>query len=330
MTPFSPEDLNELAAGYVLGDLTSEESALFQQCLQQDSALQLRVTQLEKTLGTMALGMPAQAAPQGLRSRIMQTADEAKVPPGTSFNVPHCLSPDSQGHLYHQRGFSFAAFWSGRALLRKRLLLWGGGAALIAIAFGVQRHHLQQQIAMLQTALSQKQGSPALSVVQQPLPVEATLIVEAPADVLAEQWPGLRHLRDDYRRSRSEMTGPEENRLQDGRIMPIRLREHLKPSPTMPRLVEPIEDVEAQFLAVTPCEMGETEGLRMTYLLDQKTPVSVYKLKQGGEFPHPGTEAMSLQSAEGLSMILWEDGAFLYALVSDLPVNRLKKLSIIS
>lgn len=323
MTPFSSEELNELAAGYVLGDLTSEEAALFQQRLQEDALLKARVAQLQKTLGMMALGVPSQEPSSSLRSRILQTVDPTASP------SPKKISKGSNQTHPDMRGwFTAPKYHLGR---RSRWIGWGVGATVIAIAFSAQQHQLQQQIAMLETALSHQQPWPAYHPAKPlPFPAETTLTIEAPAELLAQQWPGLQRLSQDHQQSHIQDLKPGQRTSQETDATPKQQFKHLTPSLTMPRLVEQSEDIEAQFLGMTPCQMGKIQGLRMTYLLDQKTMISVYKLERGEEFPLPGTKTMSLQNPEGLSMVLWEKDSFLYAIVSDLPINRIKDLVIAS
>lgn len=338
MTPFSPEELNELAAGYVLGDLNSAESALFQQQLQQDATLQIRVAQLQKTLAMMALGIPSQETPPSLRSRIMQTVESptplssAPLQPDwdQAASSPPVIPNQNEKTQPHPQSSEWATSpqqYFGRGY---RWILWGAGAALIAIALGTQQYQLKQQIAMLETALSQQQSwSAAIPERDILLPAETTLTLEAPAELVTQQWPGLQHLSQDHQQSHIQDPRSGNVNLQTNQqAVPQKLLDRLMPSSTMPRLVEKSRNVEAQFLTITPCKMGKIQGLRMTYLLDPKTTVSVYKLYPGEELPHPGAEAMSLQSAEGLSMVLWEEDTFLYAIVSDLPINRLKKFTI--
>ena len=322
MDPFSAEELNELAAGYVLGDLTSEEAALFQQQLQQDAALQARVAQLQQTLSMMAWAVPSQETPPGLRSRIMQSLDS------TASRSTGIIKDERRSNHPAIRGWIAAQ--QNRLGRGSRWILWGTGAAFIAIALGMQQYQLKQQIAMLETALSQQQPDSNTTPVREiPLPAGTALTMEAPAELLAQQWPGLQSLSQDHQQSHLQDPGPGQAKdLPNSDGIPKQLLERLTPSPAMPRLLEKTGEVEAQFVKITPCKMGKIQGLRMTYLLDQQTPVSVYKLEHGEDLPQPGAEAVSLQSTAGLSMILWEEDTFLYAIVSDLPVNRLKNLTI--
>jgi anti-sigma-K factor RskA len=74
------EALQLLVAGYVLGDLSSEEAAAFEQLLASDPAIAAEVMQLQSSL-EMAYA-PAEVAPSAeLRSRILENAQISAAPP---------------------------------------------------------------------------------------------------------------------------------------------------------------------------------------------------------------------------------------------------------
>lgn len=74
----SSEHQQELIAGYVLGDLSSEEAAQFQQLLAQDPAIATEVVQMQQVL-ELAYAPLEIAPPNHLRSAIVATATNRPV-----------------------------------------------------------------------------------------------------------------------------------------------------------------------------------------------------------------------------------------------------------
>lgn len=67
----SPEHLEELIAGYVLGNLCSEEAEEFKQLLAEKPELIQEVNQLQEVLGLLPYALPEITPPQHLRSAIV-------------------------------------------------------------------------------------------------------------------------------------------------------------------------------------------------------------------------------------------------------------------
>ncbi len=86
-TPLSPQELQELVAGYVLGDLTSAEAETFQTLLAEMPELQAEVISLQETLAMMPYGLD-EVEPQGsLRSQILSAA-QAELSPSVARRQP--------------------------------------------------------------------------------------------------------------------------------------------------------------------------------------------------------------------------------------------------
>jgi anti-sigma-K factor RskA len=74
-----PDEIQEQAAGYVLGDLDSAERQQFEQKLRQDPALQAIVGSLQHSFGGLAHSSPLQAAPTGLGDRILVAFEQSQA-----------------------------------------------------------------------------------------------------------------------------------------------------------------------------------------------------------------------------------------------------------
>jgi anti-sigma-K factor RskA len=72
--PLTPQTIETLAAGYVVGDLDRNEVAAFEELLRENPALAEEVNQLQTTLNRVAYDLNSVAPPTHLRSAILAAA----------------------------------------------------------------------------------------------------------------------------------------------------------------------------------------------------------------------------------------------------------------
>ncbi|MEM6253839.1 MAG: hypothetical protein AAF821_13050 [Cyanobacteria bacterium P01_D01_bin.156] len=104
-TPMSPQEIQELAAGYVLGDLTSAEAATFKTLLATMPELQTEVAALQEALAMMPYGLDEVKPGGALRSQILSTAQVELSPvlprvskaPGAAPRRPRAISTVAAG-----------------------------------------------------------------------------------------------------------------------------------------------------------------------------------------------------------------------------------------
>lgn len=131
------EHLENLLAGYVLGDLTPEEVAEVKQLLENNPELLAEVDQLQSTLALLPLSLPSDALPpQHLQSKILQAAQTDA--PGNV--IPLQRTARRMG----TRPWKWA-------------IVMGSSAALASVVFGIQTYQLQQRLADAQTKNRQLQ-----------------------------------------------------------------------------------------------------------------------------------------------------------------------------
>jgi len=122
-------DLEELLAGYVLGNLDEEELIWLNQELLRDPSLREQISELESALNLMSSTLPADFPKSDLRSQILQ-----RVTPS---------------------GFAFRSRW---------LWLISALSALLALGLGVNNFNLRQQIVLKDNYLEQQQKLVSLLV----------------------------------------------------------------------------------------------------------------------------------------------------------------------
>lgn len=79
--PSRPDNWQELMAGYVLGDLSSQEAETFKRLLESDPDLILEVNQFQEVLALMPYALPEQDPPEHLRSAILDAAQTSPQSP---------------------------------------------------------------------------------------------------------------------------------------------------------------------------------------------------------------------------------------------------------
>ena len=136
MADFNPQDnFQELLAGYVLGNLSSEEAEEFQQRLADHPELEEEVYQLQEILATLPYGLPEAHLRAELRASVLDCAQADKVVPLAK------PSPSSTPKR-------LSNVWQWVSV----------GAAAAAIAIGVSNYQLQQQLSSAQTTIAQQQS----------------------------------------------------------------------------------------------------------------------------------------------------------------------------
>ncbi|MBW4643815.1 MAG: anti-sigma factor [Goleter apudmare HA4340-LM2] len=131
---FSSESLEELVAGYVLGDLDSEEVAELEQLIAQNPELVKEIAQLQEVMALIPYELPEVQPSPALRSAILASAQTNNNP------------------VRRQRWFS---------------LPWGQiVAALVALAFGIDSYRLRQELQYTHTQLAHQ--TEIIAILQQP------------------------------------------------------------------------------------------------------------------------------------------------------------------
>lgn len=300
--PLTPHEIKELAAGYVLGDLSSEEAEQFQTCLAQMPELAVEVAALQEALAMMPYGLPEEKPQPQLRSQILAAAQTEHDQP------PQVASVSSRTARIQPR-------WPW---------VMSSIAAGLAIALGVSTLRLTAQVRALQAQLQTQ-----LANTEQAETTPEVII--SPANSGGDPTAsGLSWILQDHRQSLSNPDGPVDFVAQQPADIPQQLQGFQTTVAALPLL--PAN--QGKLLGGSNCQVGETNGLRLTYQLSANQKVSAYQLPfdddqfpQLNQFPEFQLSYVTLYQADGTGIVIWRDDAYLYALVADLPPADLQALA---
>ncbi|MEB3295044.1 MAG: anti-sigma factor [Synechococcales bacterium] len=132
------QDWSEMLAGYVLGDLSSEEVIQVQRYLADHPDAVTQLEDLQNTLALLPLGLPDVELPEGLRAQILTAAT------GDTLLAAHTQNAEQ----IQDKVIDLDPARSHRPSSHRRnwLPIAGGLAASLIAALGVQNYQLQQQM----------------------------------------------------------------------------------------------------------------------------------------------------------------------------------------
>ena len=275
--PLSPQEIQELAAGYVLGDLTSAEAEMFQALLADMPELQTEVASVQEALAMMPYGLEEVNPERGLRSQILSAASAELLP----------QSPVPQ----KRRRFQPRLSWAMSTV-----------AAGLAIVCGVATLHLSGQVRLLRAQYPQTELGGGIN----------------------QTWSGLSQLLQDHQRSMGNPDGPVDFVVNQPDEIPGLLKGFQTTVSALPLL--PTQ--KGVLLGGSNCQLGQTQGLRLTYRLGADQTVSAYQLVVAEEeVPEFQSAQITMQQPDGTGVVLWRDDDYLYALVAELPTSELQSLA---
>ncbi|NJL89477.1 MAG: anti-sigma factor [Coleofasciculaceae cyanobacterium SM2_1_6] len=186
--PLSPR-IEELLAGYALGDLSSEEAAELQQILVEHPDLEIELQSLQEVLATLPYALPAIEPSPQLRQDILASLDHASIdrpspiapvtnspnsnlsiapalPLDISANIPPNIASNNQP-LPVVPPVGIPRNWSRISQIPvPGLKLAGGIAALVTVALGFDNYRLRQQLASIQGQVDRQKD--VIAMLQQP------------------------------------------------------------------------------------------------------------------------------------------------------------------
>ena len=302
-TPPPSDELQALAAGYVLGDLSSEEMADFQARLATDADLAQMVDDLQATLSLLPYGLPQQSPGAAVRARLLQAAQQQAVqqhfpqeqdPKQQTTQLPHPPSRKRFHRPSHRPWGTYAASSVAALFCGCSLWLWS--------------ENIQLNIRLAATERLLNAHTQLITTAQQ-----SSLTISPAESETAALWSAsLTHLIQDHT---AALMASDQVAEDDWNIAPL--------PAAMPTLVAE----QAALMSSSPCQFGKTQGFRTTYQLGEQHAVSVYRINlQGNQFPQLPSTQVTLNQ-DGIRLLLWKEKDYLYAIAGAMPLNDLQTLT---
>lgn len=305
--PHLPEALQTLAAGYVLGDLSSEEMAQFQQRLQTQPELAQFVTSLQTTLSMLPQGLPPQMPNEGVKSRLLSVAQQSVSPQPaqpSGFKPQPALEP--RRHRPEQQAQRRRWAWAPPIAASLTLLLGGYSIWLTARVTGLQARLAASERFVEMVIAQQSISSP-------------TLTISPAGALLHQQWSGLTQLLQDHQGSLVRPQGPVDIGTTDMAVLSAQIARGSK----LPMLTS----AKANLMGGSRCRFGQAQGIRLTYELPAEKTLSVYQIDLNGtQFPEFPETHITLRD-QRTHLMLWREDNHLYALTAEIPLADLKNLA---
>jgi hypothetical protein len=139
--PLNPDHpWSELLAGYVLGDLSSEDMIIVQQYLDQNPQAIAEIEELQTTLALLPLGLTEISVPANIKTAVFAAVEDRTTITSASPRITQSTEteqPDRPQKATTPQS-PFRIPWSA---------ITTGIAAAVAIGLGLQSHELQQEMA---------------------------------------------------------------------------------------------------------------------------------------------------------------------------------------
>ena len=146
--------MEELLAGYVLGNLTPEEVAEVNELLTSQPELLTEVTSLQETLSLLPLALPEASPSPSLRSRLLAQT-QAQVEHVSSSDAMPKGMPTATTEIPQLR----RQLWPSRKIW---LAILGSAVAIVTVGLGVDSYRLRQELASARSDLDRYRDAVAL------------------------------------------------------------------------------------------------------------------------------------------------------------------------
>lgn len=142
--PLLPEHIEELMAGFVLGNLSSEEAEEFTQLLVEHPELEIEVQHMQEILEVMPYALPEVVPPPTLRQSILDTAlTESQT---DAVTAPKPLSTPKQPNR---------ALWRRlKGSPRQWTAIICGAASLLVLALALENYQIRLQVSKMQAKVA--------------------------------------------------------------------------------------------------------------------------------------------------------------------------------
>ncbi|MGD1900837.1 MAG: hypothetical protein ACFB9N_01190 [Geitlerinemataceae cyanobacterium] len=300
--------MKELAAGYVLGNLSPEEAEALQHYTSEHPDFATEIDRLYDVLGILPYALPDCEPPNALRDRIL-----AMLPDKTPLGIT-----DSDSSVAPVRSRKARRLHLLRGALRQPWL--APTAAIAAIALGFTTWSTQRTLTAARTELLASRERAAQLETALEAATSRELPVLKPDATLASTWQ-LAPLIDDHRRAVNNPT--PEKAISGSEITEIvrAFEGGFEFAPSLPVLSAP----GVKLVSGTFCKLGATSGFRFTYLTEDGRSLSLYQVGTPDDrlaLPDTTAGSFHVQQEGHPEILLWSHDGFDYALVAEMPRDR--------
>lgn len=312
--------MDELAAGYVLGNLSSEEAEILQQYVNQHPEFAIKIDRLYDTLGAIPYALPEVDEPINLRSQLLAIVAEANLitnPITSPINaLPYPADPPSIAPEPPTPPTP-----TTRKLRSTEPCRW---VALAAIIFGFMSWQMYRDLTATRTALidARDRASKLEASVNAQI-ADNTLILQ-PDATLARLWQFDRLIEDHHRAIRGV---GHAHTFQTSKILEIvqQFQDDFEFAPVLPVL----DDPNVQLVSGSFCEFGQIPGFRFSYQTKDGRKLSLYQVGTPSDpllLPKTSEGRLHVRQPGQPEIILWSHGGFDYALVAEMPREQLETI----
>jgi hypothetical protein len=324
--------IQDLLAGYILGNLESEELSYLHRQIARDPDIRKTLRQLQQALNSLAEGRHEEGHHEESCHDIQTTSARAITQPMRSTLHPGSAAqqPMYAVHQFADLGLPVAA--RGTGILHRRTarrIVWLSSlAALGALALSFpwlkERSDFIQRslgITTLHSADSKPAANPAPSEAQpapKPKPKSDAFAAPKQAD-----WLSLKALLDDHTKTTSLLASGNPLGATDPSQIMMVANQVFSTADTLPTPKDP----NTQLIAGSRIEFSNLEGIRLSYATSRQQQLSLYWLKPNDAFKLPAQTQLYLEATNGPSLILWRNAQGIYGIAAHMPIQDLKALA---
>ena len=288
--PLPPDKVEELLAGYALGNLDSEELEKLENLLLQHPELLEQREELCSVLELIPYGLDSIEPPKHLGEKILHSAREK-----TQRNSNILPRKNKFAFGFPRLSFPFAI---------------SGALASITIILGLNNYQLRTNLNLAQNQLHQQQVELAQknSVISNYLNISQEVVI-------ANNWSGLSDLALDHQKF---VTHPGKT-VDFSSNEAKKIANHFQPEFQADFKIPELKAEDAKLLGGSLCNLAKTKAVRYTYTISSGETVSFYQLERSEKFlfPHVGSGKVKINQPQQPGIVMWEDDNFIYALVAE-------------
>ena len=300
MEPLPSDKIEELLAGYALGNLDYKEIEQLEQLLLQNPELLEQREELCSVLELISYGLDPIEPPKHVGEKILQSAREQTQ------NNSNVL-PSKKKFTFGSPRFSFPFAISG-------------SLAILTIFLGLNNYKLRTNLNLANNQLRQHQIELAQknSLISNYLNISQEVVV-------ANNWYGLSDLVLDHQKF---VTHPGKT-VDFSSNEAKQIADHFQPEFQANFKVPQLKAADAKLLGGSLCNLAKTKAIRYTYKVGSGETVSFYQLERSEKFlfPHVGEGKVKINQPQQPVIVMWEDDNFIYALVAESHGIKLDKIA---